>query len=476
MGFYTHQVLLPASGIADGGNPDYDSQHARFYASSYYGAALHNDYWDIYANSDSGNSNAHLMIECNGTPVCELREGYDGAAYVTAPRWVSQIAAGKLLTASAHRWDTANALGAGDKLADWAVQGTSKAYILGDGGIYSNAGIALRSNAITLGAVLTLHSLNAYWQYKNAATTYGQGMYDAVLPDGATANLLILDTAYTISTAGSALLRVRTAGVDRGIIDYSGFLAPALAVADGISPNQDGGAFRSAASVYYSGAPHTHTWMGYADADSVNSRADLVWSYDGTPKVAFRDTQVEFLTDILVGPTEYEADAGMVPVAEMAVSATPLAGTPMGYRWSIDTDPILEVYSEADHAGSIKNQCVKMIRPPALVSNTVIRQLATGDAITPDRARIRVQGTSGAGAIALTSTPSITAGHYDGHTIVLQGAHASDTLEIQDETTVAGANVYLDGSTDCVLALGATLTLVWDAYEGKWFELGRSMN
>jgi hypothetical protein len=61
-----------------------------------------------------------------------------------------------------------------------------------------------------------------------------------------------------------------------------------------------------------------------------------------------------------LGTYTFEADSGAVTAMNMPVSATPAAGTAQSFSHSIDSNPILTVYTEADGAGGIQNSQVRI--------------------------------------------------------------------------------------------------------------------
>ncbi|MCK4328736.1 hypothetical protein KAX02_02730, partial [candidate division WOR-3 bacterium] len=56
----------------------------------------------------------------------------------------------------------------------------------------------------------------------------------------------------------------------------------------------------------------------------------------------------------------FSEDSGAVTALDMPVSATPVAGTEESYSFKIDGDIILKVYGEADSAGGIQNEIIKI--------------------------------------------------------------------------------------------------------------------
>ena len=97
--------------------------------------------------------------------------------------------------------------------------------------------------------------------------------------------------------------------------------------------------------------------------------------------------------------------------------------------------------------------------------------LAAGDAVAIVNRYAPVAGNGG--AVTLTSTPSITAGTA-GQEICLIGTSDANTLQIDDESTLAGTTLELAGDVSMILGLHDTICLVY--YNSHWIELSRSDN
>ena len=88
--------------------------------------------------------------------------------------------------------------------------------------------------------------------------------------------------------------------------------------------------------------------------------------------------------------------------------------------------------------------------------------LASSATLTPTSSHHRVQGSGG--AVILDSTTAIADGSVDGQILFLEGAHSTNTVEVED-----GANVDLPGGV--VLGLGSetrSVTLVWNSSRSVW--------
>jgi hypothetical protein len=113
----------------------------------------------------------------------------------------------------------------------------------------------------------------------------------------------------------------------------------------------------------------------------------------------------------------------------------------------------------------------KTFTPPS----GVIQSLAAANDIAPTESIVRIQGSGG--AVVLTSQPTIDGPPaIDGQRLLLIGAHAANTVTLQDESNFAGSKLRLAGGNDVVLGLYDTLELVWDATTGFWLQTGASDN
>lgn len=97
--------------------------------------------------------------------------------------------------------------------------------------------------------------------------------------------------------------------------------------------------------------------------------------------------------------------------------------------------------------------------------STADSTLASAATLTPTATMHRVQGNGG--AVVLDGTTAIADGSVDGQQLVLEGADATNTVEITD-----GANVDLNG--DVTLALGQCIRLAWNETRSVWVEVARN--
>jgi hypothetical protein len=85
----------------------------------------------------------------------------------------------------------------------------------------------------------------------------------------------------------------------------------------------------------------------------------------------------------------------------------------------------------------------------------------------------RVQG-NGAPVI-VTATPNVAAGS-DGQIMIIQGDSDTNTLTLQDESSLVSSGLLLTQGNNMTLGKGCILQLIYDAGDGKWYEISRSDN
>lgn len=104
---------------------------------------------------------------------------------------------------------------------------------------------------------------------------------------------------------------------------------------------------------------------------------------------------------------------------------------------------------------------------------SVTQSLLAASAVNPNATKLKVAGSGG--AVTLTATPTITAPSSDGQLLLIQGTDGTNTVEFQDEASLAGSGLEL-GAASRVLGLGDILLLTWDAATSKWYEITFSNN
>jgi hypothetical protein len=101
-----------------------------------------------------------------------------------------------------------------------------------------------------------------------------------------------------------------------------------------------------------------------------------------------------------------------------------------------------------------------------------IQTLAAGSPVVASATKVIVAGSGG--PITTTAAPSIADG-ADGQMLYVVGTNDTNTLELQDEGTLASSNLAL-GSTSRVLGLGDVLVLMYDNTAASWIEVSFTNN
>lgn len=96
-----------------------------------------------------------------------------------------------------------------------------------------------------------------------------------------------------------------------------------------------------------------------------------------------------------------------------------------------------------------------------------LQTLAAANLITAGSAKIRVVGNGG--PVVMTSTPTIALGTIDGQELLVQGTHDTNTVQLQDNGSLAGSKLRL-GAANRTLGEGDTIRFSWDSTLGFWLE------
>jgi len=220
--------------------------------------------------------------------------------------------------------------------------------------------------------------------------------------------------------------------------------------------------------------PENNIWFGQTD----NAGTGVVNLFK-----ANTSDEIEIGAALNVGTVEIEEDAGAVTFTDMSVTADPAAGTEESYSLMIDSNVIAKVYAEADSAGGLQNkrfltgEDVK-VGIGTTSPNTTLElegtfsytpsndtSLAAATQITVANGIVRVLGTGG--AVTLTGTPTIVDA-TDGTIVMIQGTDDTNTITLQDESSLADTGLQLPGGSDCVLGEGDTISLMYDSGMDKW--------
>lgn len=95
-----------------------------------------------------------------------------------------------------------------------------------------------------------------------------------------------------------------------------------------------------------------------------------------------------------------------------------------------------------------------------------------GIEITGDYMKIRGDG----GAVTVTATPSVEEAAIEGHLIKLQGASGTNTVTLQDESSLSGSKLNLYGGNNVTLGMGDVLVLIYNENSGAYYQVSDSDN
>jgi hypothetical protein len=104
-------------------------------------------------------------------------------------------------------------------------------------------------------------------------------------------------------------------------------------------------------------------------------------------------------------------------------------------------------------------------------SNTTL--LVNSSTITVTNTYSKISGNGS--AVTLTSTPSIADG-TDGQIVILKGDNDTNTVTLQDESSLSNSGLQLEEGVNFTLGKGDILQLIYDATDDKWIEISRGDN
>ncbi len=149
------------------------------------------------------------------------------------------------------------------------------------------------------------------------------------------------------------------------------------------------------------------------------------------------------------------------PLAQLAVNG--------GVHVGGDSDPgdnNLAVDGTSTLTGAVTHSAT------TIYTSASIQTLVAGSPVVASATKVIVAGSGG--PITTTATPSIADG-TDGQMLYVVGTNDTNTLELQDEGTLASSNLAL-GSTSRVLGLGDVLVLMYDTTAASWIEVSFTNN
>jgi len=101
----------------------------------------------------------------------------------------------------------------------------------------------------------------------------------------------------------------------------------------------------------------------------------------------------------------------------------------------------------------------------ASVPMNSLQELEAADRIEHEFPTVQVAGVGG--AVTLTSTPTISAG-YDGERLLIVGTDDTNTITIQDESSLPNSLIHNIGSTDVTIGLGDVVGYIYSKTTGFW--------
>jgi hypothetical protein len=169
--------------------------------------------------------------------------------------------------------------------------------------------------------------------------------------------------AITTDGSGNPALRITLAGGTGTLTDLT--ITGNLTV-EGNFNFGDVGADVMVIAGYIQGSPggNTNVQIGSSAPDKLTPAINNLFvggqlEVDGTSFFDALLTAVSAdIADLTAGLLQLPDDGGLVDLADIAVTATPASGTPEGYIFSVDSNPVLTVRALADSAGSITEEAI----------------------------------------------------------------------------------------------------------------------
>lgn len=158
-------------------------------------------------------------------------------------------------------------------------------------------------------------------------------------------------------------------------------------------------------------------------------------------------TAADTRTALGVGTLGLQA-AGAVAITGGSIAATPISGAAGSFT-------TLAASTSASIAGLLAT-------PP-----TALQTLAAANLIAVAGTKVRVVGNGG--AVVMTSTPTIALGTIDGQELLVQGTSDVNTVQLQDDGSLAGSKLRL-GAANRTLGAGDTIRFSWDSTLQFWLE------
>ncbi len=201
----------------------------------------------------------------------------------------------------------------------------------------------------------------------------------------------------------------------------------------------------------------------------------ISFTHDKTDGVIDTGTgDVKFNSSILAGAYEFAEDAGFVTAMDMSVSATPAAGTQESYTFKIDGQSFMKMYAEADSAGSIQNEQIRVFKPFRTYDRVLEQQgadIASANDVTLGNDGNTFEIT---GAVQINRIVNTDWQNGVKVTLLFSGA---PTVKHNQATGGANIIILLAGSADFVAAADSRLVLKLCEIGGvqAWREISRAV-
>ena len=190
-----------------------------------------------------------------------------------------------------------------------------------------------------------------------------------------------------------------------------------------------------------------------------------IGTWDIQPWVAAADGNLQILRN--GGSGSFSIPTGNVGIGTTSPSAKLAVNG--GVHVGGDSDPgdnNLSVDGTSTLTGAVTHTAT------TIYTSASIQTLAAGSPVVASATKVIVAGSGG--PVTTTAAPTIADG-TDGQMLYVVGTNDTNTLELQDEGTLASSNLAL-GSTSRVLGLGDVLVLMYDTTAASWIEVSFTNN
>lgn len=158
---------------------------------------------------------------------------------------------------------------------------------------------------------------------------------------------------------------------------------------------------------------------------------------------------------------------GLGTMATQAASAVAITGGAMNGTLG-STTPSTAAVTTLSATGTTALSGEVTLSSKVFTTPSALQTVAAANLITCTAPKIRVKGNGG--AVVMTSTPTISLGTADGQLLLVQGTDDANTVQVQDNASLAGSKLKL-AAANRTLGKGDMLLLSWDATDGLWYEI-----